>query len=46
MGRERPSITLVSLREEVRPSITLAGDSLNKILGEVVFVIEFSKKKK
>ena len=42
MGRERPSITLVNLREEVRPSITLPGDSLNKILGEVVF--EISKK--
>ena len=43
MGRERPSITLVSLREEGRPSITLAGGSLNKNLNEVVLVIEFSK---
>ena len=42
-GKERPSITLVSLRGEVRPSITLAGNSLNKELSEVVIVIEFSK---
>ena len=41
---ERKTVyTLVSLREEVRPSITLAGGSLNKNLNEVVLVIEFSK---
>ena len=41
---ERKTVYYIGQSErEVRPSITLAGNSLDKELGEVVIVIEFSK---